>query len=305
MIQESEQSSTRHIKSHIDQTAKQTEDLFASSIEQLGSSVATQMRFDTWTVVNSLQQLELDMTRAQDSLYQRFAVSQQSIADQLQEMRQFIRTVHNVSSVHDYKKIRHYLPQQQRRTSAVEISIMDMCTCNVQKTETSFFPNWRKWFQVTKRVSLVHERKCPVWYTSRHRITAQIHFRLFSFLVSGSLDFTGGFYNWRDWSAAPSPNLRCYWTVPSDSGAFAILRDLGKTLKGPYGWRDLDAVKKRQQSALSECMTALQQAFSTGRASPHDVNENGYNILHVGLARETASRDYNSCSYFSVGAKCT
>jgi hypothetical protein len=246
MIQESEQSSTRCTKSHIDQTAKQTEDLFASSIEQLGSSVATQMRSDTWTVVNALQQLGLDMTQAQDSLHQRLAVSQQSVADQLQEIRQFIRTVHNVPSVHDYEKRRHHPPQQRRRTSAVGISIMDMCTCNVQKSERNFFPNWRKWLQVTKDVSLVHERKCPVWYTSRRRITAQIHFRLFSLLVSGSLDFTGGFYNWHGLSDAPSLNLRCYWTVSSNSAAFAILRDLGKMLDKTHYLKDRGAAKKRQ-----------------------------------------------------------
>jgi hypothetical protein len=286
MIRESEQSSTRCIKSHIDQTAKQTEDLVASSIEQLGSSVATQMRSETWTVVNALQQLELDMTRAQDSLHQRFVVSQQSIANQLQEIRQFIRTVDNVSSVHEYKKTRRHPLQPQRQISAVGISIMDMCTCNVQKSERNFFPNRRKWFQVTKDVSLVHERKCAVWYTSRRKITSQIHFRLFNFLISGSLDFTGGFYNWHGWSAAPSPNLRCYWTVSSNSGAFAILRRLGKTLEKNYGLEDRDAVKRRQHLATLKCLNALQQAFSTGRASPHDVNENGFNILHVSRPRE-------------------
>lgn len=69
MIQESEQSSIQYIKSHIDQTAKQTGELFVSSIEQLRSSVVIQIRSDTRTIINSLQHLESSIWLGTKTLY--------------------------------------------------------------------------------------------------------------------------------------------------------------------------------------------------------------------------------------------
>jgi hypothetical protein len=61
-------------------------------------------------------------------------------------------------------------------------------------------------------------------------------------------------------------------------GAFAILTALETELNRFRGRQDWAL---RKESALTDCLAALHKKFARGEASPHDVDENQENILHV------------------------
>lgn len=310
MIQQSEQTTTQSIKAYIDQAEQNisghigtSEEVIQSNVQRLGHSVSTQVQEHTQTLADSfaanmeqnrtylaqsasssMQQIELTVTRAQDSLSQELNANQQSLVDEIREIKQLIRLQRNSPLSQNSANVSSgpQLPlskrRRQRRPPAVISEISELCICNAKITTSVASSYSRKWFQKISDVCLIHDRDCPVWYTSQRKVTVGVNIQIFRFSISGSIDFSGGYYSWRNWSAAPSPNLRCRTTVTSNSGAFAILTKLNKSLYRQYRKKDRIYHPER---ALTKCLVSLHEAFSVGKASPHDIDEYGNNILHV------------------------
>lgn len=232
------------------------------------------------------ERIELSVANVRESLSQELQMSCQSMADDIrQQLRQQLEALsilhtssHLVSAVSPQELLS---PRpRRRRKQQIFTEASPMCTCGAETTTTVFRPQWR-WFPRTSEVALVHDRKCPLWYVSRRKAAFEINIRVHRLLVTGGLVFSGGYYSWRDWSVAPSRSLRCCVTVPSDSGAFAILEELGKRVY------KIELVDKPAdptpglQHALELCLADLRQAFATGIASPYDVDEKGRSILQA------------------------
>ncbi|KAK3989402.1 hypothetical protein QBC44DRAFT_85771 [Cladorrhinum sp. PSN332] len=275
-------------------TVTDTMDLHFKSLAQ---SSSTKMDDLSVAIADTAQQLvastssgtkhvERVVQGAQNELAQMFKHGQQEMLHQVKRLIQIERRYTTSQSTTDH----HALvgpPQlkSRRRTrnrqAHIEFrgTIHEMCTCNPRSMESRYRPRLWSWFQVTSDTSLVHEKSCPIWYTSRRTITSRVNIRLWNIQIVGSLDFSGGYYSWRDWGMTPSPGLRCRTVVPKNTGAFAILNVLKKqlfTIEWEEPAKDQELL---EQLAFDECLVCLQKEFSLGKASPHDVDQYGHNIL--------------------------
>jgi hypothetical protein len=311
IIQENEQKTSQFLIAHIDQAEQKlsdriqsSENHFVSNIQQLEDSVSTKIHQDTLAVSSSLKsnmdlnftffteststsmkQLEYAVTQTRETFIQDLTIGQQRVFDELQNIKQLIYQGCNSPSLPQLVDLTlssgNRRPRYRRRYERNDVpsEISEMCTCNASITKTLIYPKPWKWFQTTSDVSLIHDRNCPIWYLSQRKVTVQVNFKLLRLFLSGSIEFKGGYYSWRNWTATPSRNLRCSVIVSSNSGAFAILNKLELFLtKSQYkpDWCS------RRDYALEKCIAAMHEAFSSGKASPHDIDEHGNNILHVG-----------------------
>ncbi|KAF2802203.1 uncharacterized protein BDZ99DRAFT_576907 [Mytilinidion resinicola] len=305
LIQQSQQTTSHSIKTHVDEAELRLSNRLSSNehhvrtdVQQLKQSISTEVQQYTQAATSSItvnmdqgfanlaqsssnhmQHLERTVAQAQGSLSEEFNSGQQSLVTEIRELKYFLQLKMNSNLPQDSTNVisrsQSLLPRRRHRrkrpTASSEIS--KLCTCNATITESFFRSRSRKWFQKTSETCLVHAKDCPLWYTSQNKVTMEVNVRFWRLLVSGFIVLDSGYYSWRRWSVGLSPNLRCHTTVPSGSGVFAILESLRKTLKRSPNKRDREA-------ALEECLAALHKLFSTGEASPHDVDEDGTNMLH-------------------------
>lgn len=126
-----------------------------------------------------------------------------------------------------------------------------------------------KWsFCKNTEAFIIHDRRCPMWYSSRKKTTYRFHSQIVGWLMSGSLElrrspniaFSG-------WTILPSLNFRP--VVSIDAPSFrVILRHLGYSLNnGP--------------ASIENCLRDLRTVFRSGHGSPWDVLETGKSLLQV------------------------
>lgn len=317
MIQQFEGTTSQSIETHFNEAKNEIGDHISSSessvqsnIERVEKSISAEVRAQTQTVIDSLianvdtnftkltqsrsrdiRQLEFAVVRARVPLMQSLDISQRNIdigqrtlLNEIREIKQLIHRdrdlnlpQHPADPVTGPQMLLSRPPQQSKQPG-LKNEVAQWCTCNAKLTKDFFPPYRRRWFQVISDSHFIHDRNCPMWYTSRRKVTVGVNIRMFRFVISGSVEFSGEHYSWRNWSAAPSPSLRYRAIVPSNSGAFAILDRLRKTIE--YSHHQTDRIAFRA-SAVTECLAALHEAFASGKASPHDIDENGSNMLHV------------------------
>ena len=296
------------IETHVDEAEQRLRDSLddnersiRTDIRRMEQSISTEVQQHTQTITTSItasmnqefaifaqsspthmRQIKSTVTQAQGLLSEEIHMSHQSILKEFQELKCLLqlRTISNPpqDSTNLIPEPQSLVPARRHRQkrSAASSEISNMCTCNATTTESFFHSYTRKWFQKTSEKSLVHARDCPMWYMSQKKITANINIRVWRLLVSGSVVFEGGYYSWRGWNVSPARNLRCCITVPNGTGGFAVLQSLKTTLKKPRYRRD-------RQAAIEQCIADWHKLFSTGKASPDDVDEDGNNILHVSV----------------------
>ena len=120
-----------------------------------------------------------------------------------------------------------------------------------------------------------HHHTCPLFWGASTFATARLRFRSCAAFLAGAIKASltiirgaGGF--------SISPRLQCACAVANNSPAFNLIGDLypgGRAASGMAGTQR----KIRFQSILND----LERLFSTGGASPYDVNEDEMTLLHV------------------------
>ncbi len=125
-------------------------------------------------------------------------------------------------------------------------------------------------YQITKSIltridTSYHEQCCPRRWTAGNTYTLDIRLAFCSMLLSKTVQATisltraaGG--------CSISPKLTFRATVPSDSGAFALLSWKGRYLP---------------QINVDDLLWEVKKLFLEGKASPTDLDTDGGNLLHV------------------------
>jgi hypothetical protein len=141
------------------------------------------------------------------------------------------------------------------------------CTCDASKviTKLNFMPYFysRSWSILKEsEASVIHDRRCPMWYQSRKDTKYRFHSRIFGWQVSGSLDLRRLAYaSFSGCTILPSLNIRPL--VSRDAASFRVLRR--------YLWG---------LSNAANLIRDLRIIFQSGHGSPWDVHD-GRGLLEV------------------------
>ncbi|KLU81845.1 hypothetical protein MAPG_00926 [Magnaporthiopsis poae ATCC 64411] len=147
------------------------------------------------------------------------------------------------------------------------------CTCSapalaqVSQPRRYFGSLWLRWEE-----SVVHHRKCPLWYLSRRRRTFQVNISAFGFAVYGPIEVENSPFFWLK-QLHIDPKLSFRSVVQSNSLVFRLIDGYfdGYFWSIPAGgWLDH---AHRLESELSEL-------FRNGEASPTDVDPDGNTLIH-------------------------
>lgn len=126
-------------------------------------------------------------------------------------------------------------------------------------------PKWS--FYKETEASIIHDRHCPMWYTSRKDTMYRFHSRVFGWRMSGSLELKRSPHTaFSGWTILPSLNFRP--VVSFDSPSFRVV------LRYTRSWHD-------EPESIANCLRDLITVFQSGRGSPWDVLANGSSLLNV------------------------
>lgn len=164
-----------------------------------------------------------------------------------------------------------------------EISQSFGCSCRAD----SFFGRR----DVSIRCRPKHDSHCDLFFTNPSQRAIKGKLQLFSILISWKLEIQ---YSrrliYRDLQIHPAIAIAARSLVSNDSPAFALVDEL------VGGAPDITA--EALQAQISSVSKDLRCLFSSGRASPSDVNFGDQTLLHVGELRRAMSSSALSCTNF-------
>lgn len=146
------------------------------------------------------------------------------------------------------------------------------CTCGANKVivERSsilhlYSQNWG--FYRDFETSIIHDRRCPMWYHSRRDTKYRFRSRIFGWSISGSLNLRRLTYApFSGCKILPSLNIRP--VVPWNSAVFRVVK---RYVRG----------RSFQLEHISAFIRDLSIVFQSGHGSPWDVDEYGRGLLAV------------------------
>lgn len=146
------------------------------------------------------------------------------------------------------------------------------CTCpapvqvQVSKPQRYFGSLWLK-----SEESVVHDRKCPLWFLSRRRRTFHINYSAFGFAVYGPIEVKNSPFFWLK-NLHIDPKLSFRSVVQEGSPSFRLVSEycIARLLEPPG----------QETSRLQTLERSLLKLFEEGKASPRDVDTSGNNLLH-------------------------
>lgn len=150
------------------------------------------------------------------------------------------------------------------------------CTCGVNSgiknlnllSLLNLLPGNPRWnFYKETEASIIHDRHCPMWYSSRKDTMYRFHSRVFGWRMSGSLELKKPPHTaFSGWTISPSLNFRP--VVSFDSPSFRVI------------WRYIGPLRSEPES-IANCLRDFRTVFQSGRGSPWDVLDNGSSLLQV------------------------
>ena len=176
--------------------------------------------------------------------------------------------------------------QRRARRSVHSSSREDSSLCNCKPTAgiESFHPSFHWGFSKQREAYFIHDRTCPLWYTSKKDTSYRVNLLLFQRLrVFGSVQV--GINPYAAISGLSiTQNLSCRYVVPWDAPSFKVLQ---RYLSGQQRFPSFDY-------CISGCVRDLRIVFRSGRGSPRDTLEDGCNLIDV-----SRLFDYPPVSYFA------
>ena len=190
--------------------------------------------------------------------------------------------------------------EKSRRSRKYRQVDSSQCTCNVKVHGTVGdrrsvglrLGNLASAFYKERETSTIHDRRCPLWYTSRRSGVYWGHLRVWNQHISGSLELKRSLYGLFS-GLEILPHIRLRPIVPWDSPSFRVIRR--------YMYHDAGA-DVGADAALS-CLNDLRLVFQSGLGSPLDVQANGDNLLHVScpvLLARPACCFFGECKFEGV-----
>ncbi|KAI2777459.1 hypothetical protein F4815DRAFT_295249 [Daldinia loculata] len=162
------------------------------------------------------------------------------------------------SNTDDGRWVRNSVREKMNLSMPVRNIFDSLCTCPVTQQ---------------RRFTKQHQAHCIYSLGYREERTFTKSFRAFRRMITISCKVEYARMNWaRDWHVYP--NLTVRMTVPPDSPAFDVIRRAGNNLCHIKSIRELEDLFK-------DSLISLKRIFTNGEGWPTDVNEDGWNLLHV------------------------
>lgn len=171
---------------------------------------------------------------------------------------------HSLSALQPQSRQKKVQTSLQRR----EISFSH-CTCAIKASkrfDTVLY--WSKRMSIMKKTEafIIHERCCPLWYTSKKHTTYQMRLRIAIWHMFGTLEVKLSPYAViARYKISPSLLLRP--VVPDNAPAFRVLKKM---------CRDCE-----RSVHIADYLRDLRIVFQSGQGSPWDITQQGHSLLEV------------------------